>query len=205
MACCWITHKVNITKYHKKRGFVSLQGQTWQYCRQKQLLFNSTLVRNTEIYSVDRQGLWCTAGDINRNHRTWPVAATHLWLCESRGEQRHRAQWGSSVKIEGKTAHGLNVVVSAVDLLFSLMIFTDFSIWTGITKLLTTDTINYLLSPDIIRQWLLLQLYVTLAEHKLSFLIMQAMMLVIPSASGLSLDTCRAHSRIRRYREHCEF
>jgi hypothetical protein len=109
------------------------------------------------------------------------------------------------VKIEGKTAHGLNVLVSAVYLLFSLMIFTEFSIRTGKAKLLTTDTVNCLLSPDVIRQWLLLKLYVTLAEHKLSFLIMQAVTLVISSGSGLSLDTCHAHSRIRRYREHCEF
>jgi len=48
------------------------------------------------------------------------------------------------------------VLLSAVYLLVSLMIFTDFSIRTGIIKLLKshflkTDTINYLLSPDVIR------------------------------------------------------
>lgn len=109
--------------------------------------------RNTQCGQTE--SLFCNAGDTNSNHRTWSMSSTHLWVCEPRGEQRQ-----SSVGILSEDRRWYralhNVPLSAVYLLVNFVIFTDFSIRTWIIKplkshVLITDTINYLLSPDVIR------------------------------------------------------
>lgn len=143
--------QLNQTPKRKKISFITktnllmLWTETMAVCLHTREEHRNTQCGQTEC-------LWCNACNTKSNRRTWPVSATHLWVCEHRRGQQQR-----SVGILSEDRRWYRALTQrAVFVLVSFMIYTDISIRTGIINLLKshfliTDTINYLLSPDVIR------------------------------------------------------